>query len=150
MCDNQRGLAGSYVVRLLSRRDAVEGARAWNDLADGTLAPETVRRIETLLAQSGSDDFAAFGAEARGELCGIATARVISHPLTGKYGEIEALMIDRRLPDDAGDALAHRAIEWLRERGVSSISHMRDPAAPARFWERLGFRPDMLRYTLSG
>jgi hypothetical protein len=150
MCDNQRGLAGSYVVRLLSPRDASEGARAWNDLADGTLAPETVRRIETLLAQSGSDDFAAFGAEARSELCGIATARVISHPLTGKYGEIEALMIDRRLPDDAGDALARRAIEWLRERGVSSISHMRDPAAPALFWERLGFRPEMLRYTLSG
>ncbi len=137
-------------MRLLSWRDASEGARAWNDLADGTLAPETVRRIETLLTQSGYDDFAAFGAEAGGEICGIATARVISHPLTGKHGEIEALMIDGRLPDDAGEALAQRAIEWLRERGVSSIAHMRDPAAPATFWERLGFRPDMQRYTLSG
>src|SRR5207247_5961815 len=106
----------------------------FRSLAHGTLAPERVRRIETLLAQSGSDDFAAFGAEARGELCGIATARVISHPLTGKYGEIEALMIDRRLPDDAGDALAHRAIEWLRARGVSSVSHMADRTSPAVFW----------------
>jgi hypothetical protein len=86
----------------------------------------------------------------RGELCGIATARVSSHPLTGKHGEIEALMIDGRLPDEAGDALARLAIQWLRERGVSSISHMRRADAPALFWERLGFRPDMLRYTLSG
>ena len=142
-------MTASYVVRRLSPRDASEGARAWNDLADRTLTPETVRRIETLLAESGTRDFAAFGAEARGELCGVATARIIWHPLTGKHGEIEALMIDARLPDEAGDALAHLAIEWLRERGVSSISHMRDPAAPASFWERLGFRPDMLRYTLS-
>jgi GNAT superfamily N-acetyltransferase len=142
-------LVGSYVVRLLSPGDASEGARAWNDLADGTLAPETVRRIETLLAESGSDDFAAFAAEAHGELCGLATARVISHPLTGRCGEIEALMIDDRLPDHAGDALAHHAIEWLRDRGVSSIFHMREAAGPAPFWERLGFRPDMLRYSLS-
>jgi hypothetical protein len=59
-------------------------------------------------------------------------------------------MIDASLPDEAGDALAHLAIEWLRERGVSSISHMRDPAAPASFWERLGFRPDMLRLADTG
>jgi hypothetical protein len=142
-------MAGSYVVRPLSPDEASSGARAWNDLADGTLAPETVSRIETLLAESGSNDFAAFGAEARGALCGIATARVSSHPLTGKHGEIEALMIDGRLPDEAGDALAGLAIEWLHEQGVSSISHMRDAGAPASFWERLGFRPDMLRYTLS-
>jgi Acetyltransferase (GNAT) family len=145
---HDRRLADSYVVRSLSPSEASEGARTWNDLADGTLSPETVHKIETLLAGSGSGDFAAFGAETGGELCGIATARIISHPLTGTHGEIEALMIDARLPDEAGDALAHLAIEWLRERGVSSISHMRDPAAPASFWERLGFRPDMLRYTL--
>jgi hypothetical protein len=143
-------MAASYVVRRLSPHEASEAARAWNNLADRTLTPETVRRLETVLAESGINDFAAFGADTGGELCGIATARVISHPLTGKHGEIEALMIDARLPDEAGDALAHLAIEWLRERGVSSISHMRDPAAPAPFWERLGFRPDMLRYTLSG
>jgi Acetyltransferase (GNAT) family len=143
-------MAASYVVRRLSPHEASEAARAWNNLADRTLTPETVRRLETVLAESGINDFAAFGADTGGELCGIATARVISHPLTGKHGEIEALMIDARLPDEAGDALAHLAIEWLRERGVSSISHMRDPAAPASFWKRLGFRPDMLRYTLSG
>ncbi len=141
-------MAASYVVRPLSPSEASEGARAWNDLADGTLPSETVRKIETLLAASGSDEFAAFGAEARGELCGIATARVSWHPLTGRHGEVEALMIDARLPDEAGDALAQLVIQWLQERGVSSISHMRDPAAPAQFWERLGFRPDMLRYTL--
>jgi hypothetical protein len=142
-------MAGAYVVRPLSRHEASEGARAWSDLADGTLSPETVARIETLLAESGTDDFAAFGAEAGGELRGIATARVVSHPLNGKHGEIEALMIDSRLPDEAGGDLALLAIEWLRGRGVSSISHMRDAGAPASFWERLGFRPDMLRYTLS-
>jgi hypothetical protein len=59
-------------------------------------------------------------------------------------------MIDRRLPDEAGDALAELAIAWLRERGATSIWHLRDPAAPAAFWERLGFRADMLRYTLGG
>jgi Acetyltransferase (GNAT) family len=142
-------MAASYVVRPLSPSEASEGARAWNDLADGTLPLERVRRIETLLAASGSGEFAAFGAETRGELCGIATARISSHPLSGQHGEIEALMIDARLPDEAGDALARLAIQWLRERGVSSISHMRDPAAPAQFWERLGFRPDMPRYTLA-
>ncbi|HYY03855.1 MAG TPA: GNAT family N-acetyltransferase [Gaiellaceae bacterium] len=141
--------ARSYGVRLLSARDAPAAARAWNDLADGTLTPETVARIETMLAAPESDDFAAFGAEADGELCGIATARVTTHPLTGRHGEIEALMIDGRLPDDAGDTLAQHAIEWLRGHGVASISHLRDPNAPARFWERLGFRPDLLRYTLS-
>jgi len=57
-------------------------------------------------------------------------------------------MIDERLPDEAGDALARHAIAWLRERGASSITHLRDPKAPASFWERLGFRPDLLRYTL--
>ena len=141
-------MTDSYVVRLLSPGDAPHAARAWDELAGDTLAPETVRRIEALLARSGSDDFAAFGAEQDRELCGLATARVVSHPLDGKRGEIEALMIDDRLPDDAGDALARRAIAWLRERGVSSISHLRDPAAPAAFWERLGFRPDRVRYTL--
>jgi hypothetical protein len=133
---------------MLSPREATDGARAWNDLADGTLPTDVVRRIETLLQQSGSGEFAAFGVELRGELCGIAAARVVSHPLTGKRGEIEALMIDERLPDEAGDALALGAIDWLRERGVASISHDRDPSAPAAFWERLGFRIDAVRYTL--
>jgi hypothetical protein len=142
-------MAASYLVRPLSPHDAPSGARTWNDLADGTLAPETVSRIETLLAESGRDDFAAFGVEVDGELRGIATARVSSRPLTGKHGEIEALMIDGRLPDGAGAELARLVIAWLRERGVSLIWHMRDRDAPASFWERLGFRPDMLRYTLS-
>jgi hypothetical protein len=142
-------MAASYLVRPLLPEEASSAARVWNDLADGTLAPETLSRIETLLTGSAEGDFAAFGAEERGELRGIATARVTSDPVTGKRGEIEALMIDNRLPDEAGAALARLAIDWLRERGVSSISHMRDPAAPGAFWERLGFRPDMVRYTLS-
>jgi GNAT superfamily N-acetyltransferase len=139
----------TYDVRLLSSRDAPAAARAWNDLADGTLAPEAVKRIEAMLASSDDDDFGAFGAATNGELCGIATARVIERPLSGKRGEIEALMIDERLPDEAGKALAEHAIEWLRARGVDSISHLRDREAPGAFWERLGFRPDLLRYTLS-
>jgi hypothetical protein len=143
-------MAGSYAVHPLSAHEAAEAARLWNDLADGTLAPETVAAIEALLARSGSGDFAAFGAEADGALYGIATARISSHPLRGAQGEIEALMIDERLPDEAGDDLARIAIEWLREQGASSISHLRDPDAPAGFWERLGFRPDLLRYTLAG
>jgi len=140
----------TYEVRLLSPRDAPDAARAWNDLADGTLGTETVRRIEAMLAASDNGEFAAFGAETNGELCGIATARVTRHPLTGKHGEIEALMIDGRLPDEAGEALARTTIEWLRAHGVESISHMRDPHAPSAFWQRLGFRPDRLRFTLSG
>jgi hypothetical protein len=141
-------MTASYVVRELTPDDAADGTRAWNELAGGTLAEDLVRRIESLLGQSGSDDFAAFGIELRGELCGIATARVDVHPLAGTRGEIEALMIDERLPDEAGDELAQRAIEWLRARGVSSILHDRDPAAPAVFWERLGFRADRTRYAL--
>jgi hypothetical protein len=74
---------------------------------------------------------------------------VVSDPLSGDRGEIEALMIDGRLPDDAGDALARLAIEWLRERGTRSISHARDADAPGgAFWERLGFRRDKVPYTL--
>ena len=136
-------------MRPLAPDEAGDGARAWNDLADGTLAPGLVARIEALLVASGSDDFAAFGADVDGELCGLVTAQVVSDPLAGKRGEIEALMIDERLPDEAGTELANVAIAWLRGRGVTSISHLRDPAAPAAFWERLGFRPDRLRYTLS-
>jgi hypothetical protein len=142
-------VAASYLVRPLSPSEAAAGARAWNDLADGTLLPETIRKIETLLSASGSDRFRAFAAESGGELCGIATARIVLHPVTGSHGEIEALMIDERLPDEAGDALASLAIRWLRERGVGSISHMRDPAAPSSFWERLGFRAEMQGHTLS-
>jgi GNAT superfamily N-acetyltransferase len=138
-----------YVVRQLSPRDAGAAARAWNDLADGALPTDLVHEIESLIRKPAEDDFAAFGVDLRGELCGLATARVVVRPLDGKHGEIDALMIDERLPDAAGDALAHRAIDWLRERGVSSISHERDLAAPATFWERLGFRPETLRYTLS-
>jgi hypothetical protein len=140
---------GSYAVRLLCSEDASAAVRAWNDLADGTLDQETVRKIETVLAESGAEDFAAFGVEAQGELCGLATARVTVHPLGGRRGEIEALMIDGRLPDEAGDTLALHAIHWLRQHGATTISHFRDPNAPAVFWKRLGFQPDMLRYTLS-
>jgi hypothetical protein len=142
-------MAMPYAVRQLSTMEASEAARAWNELADGTLDAQTIAKIETLVSGSGEGGFAAFGAEADGELRGITTARVSSHPLHGKRGEIEALMIDSRLPDEAGDDLARIAIEWLREQGASSISHLRDPNAPAAFWERLGFRPDLLRYTLA-
>jgi hypothetical protein len=142
-------MAASYIVRPLSPNEAVEAARAWGDLADGTLSLETIAKIEALLRASGENDFAVFAAEADGELRGIATARVSSHPLHGRRGEIEALMIDERLPDEAGDDLARTAIDWLRGRGASSISHLRDPDAPPAFWERLGFRPDLLRYTLA-
>ena len=141
-------VAASYVVRPLSPSEASAGAHAWSELADGTISPDVLRRIQTLLTQAGTHEFAAFVAERDGELCGIATARLVSHPVSGTCGEIEALMIDERLPDEAGDALAHAAIEWLRAQGASTISHMRDPAAPAAFWERLGFRPEMVRYTL--
>jgi hypothetical protein len=137
-----------YVVRPLSQGEASRAARAWNELAGNSLAAGTMQAIETLLATR-NDDFRAFGAEANGELCGIATARIFSHPLSGRHGEIEALMIDERLPDEAGDALARLAIDWLHQRGAASVSHMRDPAAPASFWERLGFRPDLQRYTAS-
>ena len=99
-------MAPSYVVRALSPSEAADGARAWNDLAHGTLDEPTISKIE-------------------------------------------ALMIDERLPDEAGDDLARAAIDWLRGRGVSSISHLRDPDSPTAFWERLGFRPDLLRYTLA-
>jgi hypothetical protein len=138
----------AYTVRLLAPAEAAAGARAWNDLADGTLPPDAVRRIEGLLAASGTDDFAAFAAEADGEVRGIATARIAADPVGGTFGEIEALMIDGRLPDEAGDALARLAVDWLRGHGASSVRHLRDAAAPAAFWERLGFRPELLGYTL--
>lgn len=142
-------MAASYSVRALSPSEASAGAQAWNDLADGTLSSDMVARVQTLLLGTGTDEFAAFVAETRGEMCGIATARVIRDPLADDRGEIEALMIDARLPDEAGDALAHRAIDWLREREVGSISHSRAPDAPGgAFWERLGFRRDKAVYTL--
>jgi len=142
-------MTAQYVVRTLSPNEAPAGAHAWSELADGTISADLLQRIETLLTQE-THEFSAFVAERDGELCGIATARLVSHPVSGTRGEIEALMIDDRLPDEAGDALAHAAIEWLRAQGASTISHMRDPAAPGAFWERLGFRPEMVRYTLGG
>jgi hypothetical protein len=141
-------LPPSYVVRPLSPGEARAAARAWNDLAGGTLDAATVARIEQLLSEVGAAGFAAFTADRGGELCGLATARVAPHPLNGRYGEIEALMIDERLPDEAGAELASAAIEWLRERGASRIFHHRDPGAPPVFWERIGFRPEKLRYAL--
>jgi hypothetical protein len=143
-----RGLSTSYVVRPLSSSEASEAARAWNDLADGTLDAASVQRVEQLLSEAGTAGFAAFTADKDGELYGLATARVVSHPVSGTYGEIEALMIDARLPDEAGAELASAAIEWLREGGASRIFHLRDPGAPPVFWERIGFRPEKLRYAL--
>lgn len=142
-------MSASYVVRPLLPTEASAGARAWNDLADGTISRETLGRVEALLSQTGTGDFAAFVAETDGALCGVATARLLSDPLSGRRGEIEALMIDDRLPDEAGDDLAHAAIEWLRAHGATTVSHMRDAGAPAAFWERLGFRPDLVRYMLT-
>jgi GNAT superfamily N-acetyltransferase len=141
-------LSTSYVVRPLSPSEASAAARAWNDLADGTLDAATVERVERLLSEAGTAGFVAFTADKDGELCGLATARVVPHPVSGTSGEIEALMIDARLPDDAGAELASAAIEWLRDRGASRIFHLRSPAAPPAFWERMGFRPEKLRYTL--
>ncbi len=143
-------MAGSYLVRPLSPSEASAGAHAWSELAGGTIPRDLLGRIQKMLTQAGTREFSAFVAERDGELRGIATARLLSHPIRGRCGEIEALMIDDRLPDEAGDALAHAAIEWLRAQGASTISHMRDPAAPAGFWERLGFRSDLVRYTLAG
>jgi len=142
-------VVASYSISPLSSHDAAEAARAWNELADGTLSADMVRRLEELLRHSGEDDFVAFRADRDGELCGLATARVTPHPLSGKQGEIDALMIDERLPDEAGDELARHTIEWLQTHGAQTISHLRDPASPAAFWERLGFRPDLLRYVLA-
>lgn len=143
-----RSLSVAYVVRPLLPSEACVAARAWNDLADGTLDPATVQRVEQLLSEAGTTRFAAFTADKDGELCGLATARVVSHPVNGTYGEIDALMIDARLPDEAGAELASAAIDWLRDRGVSRIVHLRNPGAPPVFWERIGFRPEKLRYAL--
>jgi hypothetical protein len=142
-------LAASYIVRPLSPTEAHAAADAWNDLADGTLDGETLQRIEQLLLEAGSDEFAAFAAVKDGQLCGVATARVASHPLSGTNGEIESLMIDERLPDEAGDELASACIKWLRARGAGQVFHLRDPATSPVFWERIGFRPEKLRYTLT-
>jgi hypothetical protein len=141
-------LSLSYVVRPLSPNEASAAARAWNDLADGTLDQATAERVERLLSAAGTASFAAFTADKDGELCGLATARVVAHPVTGTFGEIEALMIDARVPDEAGAELASAAIEWLRASGASRIFHLRDPAASPVFWERIGFRSEKLRYEL--
>jgi GNAT superfamily N-acetyltransferase len=145
-----RTLSTSYAVRPLSPSEASAAARAWNELADGTLDAATVERVERLLSVAGTADFAAFTADKDGELCGLATARIHPHPVSGTTGEIEALMIDARLPDDAGAELASAAIQWLRDRGASRIFHLRDPEASPVFWERIGFRPEKRRYALGG
>lgn len=141
-------MATSYVVRPLSPIEASAAAQAWNDLADGTLDPATIERLEQLLSETGTAGFAAFTADKNGELCGLATARVVAHRVDETYGEIEALMIDARLPDEAGAQLASAVIEWLRQHGARRIVHLRDPAAAPVFWERIGFRPEKLRYVL--
>jgi hypothetical protein len=141
-------LSTFYVVRQLSPSEASAAARAWNDLADGTLEPGTVELVERLLSGAGTSSFAAFTADKDGELCGLATARVVHHPVSGIHGEIEALMIDTRVPDEAGAELASAAIEWLRARGATRVFHLRDPGASPDFWERIGFRPEKLRYAL--
>src|ERR1051325_6603487 len=110
----------AYTVRLLAPDEAAAGARAWNDLADGTLPPDAVHRIEGLLAASGTDDFAAFAAEADGEVRGIATARLAADPIGGPFGEIEALMIEGPLPGEASGSASWFGAATRASSGSSS------------------------------
>ena len=139
-----------YEVRRLRANEAKPAAVLWNELVGGRLAPEQVEKIERHLeAAAVHREAAAFVAESDGRLLGIATARVSAHPtLPTVAGEIDELMIDERLPDEAGEALAREAIEWLRANGAGPVFHYRAAELPSGFWERLGFERDVVRFSL--
>ena len=139
-----------YEVRRLRADDAKPAARLWNELVGERLAPHQVERIERHLeVDADHPEAVAFVAECDGRLLGIATAHVASHPtMEGLAGEIDELMIDERLPDEAGEALAREAIAWLRAHGAGPVFHFRAAEVPSAFWERLGFERDVVRFSL--
>jgi GNAT superfamily N-acetyltransferase len=139
-----------YEVRRLRANEAKPAATLWNELVGGQLAPHQVDKIERHLeADADHPEAVAFVVESDGRLLGIATAHVASHPtMEGLAGEIDELMIDERLPDEAGEALAREAIAWLRAHGAGPVFHYRAAELPSAFWERLGFEGDVVRFSL--
>ncbi|MBF6331734.1 GNAT family N-acetyltransferase [Nocardia transvalensis] len=71
--------------------------------------------------------------------------------LPGLLGEIDSLYV---LPEerDKGNskALADAAVAWLQERGATTIRYLScvDAVDDHRFWQGLGFEPDMMCLSL--
>jgi GNAT superfamily N-acetyltransferase len=66
-------------------------------------------------------------------------------------GEIDSLyVLPARRGAGISRALAEAAISWLREQGVHSIRYLScaDADDDHRFWQRLGFEPDMVCLSL--
>jgi len=139
-----------YEVRELQAEDAKAAAVLWNELVGGRLSSAELEELERRLeAGCTQPEAVVFVAEDDRRLLGIATAHVSSHPtMPGLAGEIDDLMIDDRLPDEAGDALAKAAVEWLRGQGAGPVFHHRPADLPRAFWERLGFEGDVVRFAL--
>jgi hypothetical protein len=89
-------------------------------------------------------------AEQDGEIVGTVDAEVLhGRGLPGTAGEIVDLQLAEAAGPDVAEALARKALELLRERGVAVIHHTEPADRPDRKpWESLGFVADTIRYAL--
>lgn len=138
----------TYDIRALEPNEAAQAVELWNELSGGAIGAETLRRIRTHLVMVGSTDFNALVLEADEVMRGIATLRMVSHPVTGKRGEIEAFLVDSKVPAKQVEEFARRCTQWLQDREAVMVTHNAPPGTASVF-EQIGFSVDVVRWSLS-
>ncbi|MFC9977507.1 GNAT family N-acetyltransferase [Spirillospora sp. NPDC127200] len=137
--------------------DAVGGLwdRMCREIEDGGPLTERGRRnLSRMLAMSAwhRDAFCLVAVD-EGRIVGFVNGRLDDEdgllPCLG--GEIDSLyVVPERRGTGAARALAEAAIRWLREREVHTVRYLScaDAADDHRFWQDLGFEPDMVCLSL--
>lgn len=129
--------------------------RLCREVEDGGPLTERGRRnLSRMLAMSAwhRDEFCLV-AVADDHVIGFVNGRVSAGGglLPGLAGEIDSLYV---LPGQRGQgisrALVGAAVEWLRAQGAATIRYLSciDATADHRFWQELGFEPDMVCLSL--
>jgi hypothetical protein len=145
--------AEAPVVRALYRAAIEEAARLHPENRIG-ISEQGLDNLETHFRLGAAHDDVLTLVAARGpELVGFVTAEVTrGRSLPGIGGEIHELWMRPDAAFREGERLlAQRAIAWLRERGARVITHSEEAVHPAREpWEGLGFKADVIRFSLYG
>ncbi len=116
----------------------------------GPLTDQGRRNLSRMLAASAwHRDAFCLVADDGGTLVGFVSGRLDTGDglLPGVAGEIESLYVPpERRGRGVSTALATAAVDWLRDHGAATIRHLSCAGAADahRFWQRLGFEPDMI------
>ncbi|MGP4029220.1 GNAT family N-acetyltransferase [Actinomadura sp. 3N407] len=140
-----------------SEGDTVGGLwdRMCREIEDGgPLTEQGIRNLSRMLAMAGwhRDSFCLVAVEG-GQIIGFVNGRTDNGDglLPCLSGEIDSLYV---VPEErdrgVSRALAEAAVTWLRDRGAVTIRYLScaDARDDHRFWQGLGFEPDMVCLSL--